>query len=111
MKQSYTFTLTFLVVALLTMGFQCGKDYPIPTPTYEYAEKLTLSPYRKTYAVGDTIWVQFQTANKTLFDKLSGNRIATDTTFLRVNFNFHRRYPIGNAVELFSETKVDNAFA
>lgn len=91
------------------MGFQCSKEYPTPTPTYAYAEKITLTPYRKTYAVGDTIWMQFQTANKSLFDNLSGNRIATDTTFLQVNFNFHRRYPIGNTVELFGDAKVDNA--
>jgi hypothetical protein len=109
MKHSCIIIVTFLGFALLTMGFQCHKDYPAPTPTFEYAEKLTLAPYKKTYALGDTIWVQFQTANKTLFDKLTGNRIATDTTFLRINFNFHRRYPIGNAVELFSDTKVDNA--
>jgi hypothetical protein len=109
MKQSHISILTFLGLALLTMGFQCEKDYPALTPAHEYAEKLTLTPYKKSYLVGDTIWVQFQTADKTLFDKLRGNRISTDTTFLRVNFNFHRRYPIGNTVELFSETKVENA--
>ena len=91
------------------MGFQCQKDYPALTPTYEYAEKLMLTPYKKRYAVGDTIWVQFQTADKTLFDKLSGNRIPTDTSFLRVNFNFHRRYPNSTSVELFSDAKVDSA--
>ncbi|HXI01284.1 MAG TPA: hypothetical protein VNI52_13535 [Sphingobacteriaceae bacterium] len=89
------------------MSFQCNKDYTLPNPAYEYTEKLSLTPYRKTYAVNDTIWVQFQTINKTLFDKLSGNRISTDTTFLRVKFNFHRRYP-NNAGELFSDIKVDN---
>jgi hypothetical protein len=90
------------------MGFQCYKDYPVPMPTYEYAEKLTLIPYKKTYAVGDTILVQFQTTNKALFDKLSGNRIATDTTLLSVIFNFHKRYPVENIVELFGDTKVEN---
>jgi hypothetical protein len=110
MKQSYTSILTFFGLSILTMGFQCGKeDYTVPAPTYEYAEKLSLTPYRKTYAVGDTIWVQFQTTDKTLYDKLSGNRISTDTTFLAVKFNFYRRYPIGSTVELFSDTKVDNA--
>jgi hypothetical protein len=109
MKQTYILILTFLATALITTSFQCNKDYTLPTPIYEYAEKLTLSPDRKTYSVGDTIWVQFQTANKTLFDKMSGNRIATDTTFLDVKFNFHRRFPTGSTVELFSDTKVDNA--
>ena len=109
MKEFYIFIFVFLGVALLTMSFQCNKDHPAPRPTYEYAEKLTLTPYGKSYAVNDTIWVQFQTADKTLFDKLSSNRISTDTTFLRVQFNFHRRYPIGNTVELFSDVRVENA--
>src|SRR6478736_1634253 len=103
MKQYYISILTFLSVALFTMGFRCGKDYPEPMASYGYSEKLTLTPYRKTYAVGDTIWVQFQTVDKTLYDKLSSNRIATDTTFLWVNFNFHRRFPSGTAVEFFGD--------
>ena len=92
------------------MGFQCNKDvYPASTPVYEYTEKLTLTPYKKVYAINDTIWVQFKTNDKTLFDKLTSSRVATDTTFLQVGFNFHKRYPIGNTVELFSNVKVDNA--
>lgn len=109
MKQSAISIFIFSCVALTTMGFRCEKDLPVPSPSYEFEEMLTLIPYKKTYAVGDTIWVQFQTADKTLFDKLSGNRIAADTTFLGVNFNLHKRYPNGNAGELFSDTKVDNA--
>lgn len=103
MKNS-VIVLIFLGLALLTMGFQCDKD----VPAYRFAEKLSLSPYRKSYAVGDTIWVQFQTANKTLFDKLSGSRIATDSTFILLNFKLNRYYPIGSAAELFGDIKVDN---
>jgi hypothetical protein len=101
--------LAFLSVGLLTTSFQCNKDLPAAIkPTYEYAEKLTLTPYRKTYVIGDTIWVQFQTAEKSLFDKLSGNRIPTDTTSLRVNFTFRRNYPNPGTVELFIDSKVDS---
>jgi len=109
MKQSCILLLTVLGFALLTMGFHCYRDYPPIKPTYEFIEKLSLTPYKKTYAVGDTIWVQFQTTDKSLFDKLSGNRIPTDTTYFQVNFNFQKRYPIPYTVELFSDTKVDSA--
>ena len=101
-------TFTFFGLALLTMGFQCHKDYPAPSPIYEYSEKLTLAPYKKAYAINDTIWIQFQTSDKSLFDKLSSNRVATDTTFLSVNFYFHKRYPLGNTVEYFSDAKLDS---
>lgn len=90
------------------MGFQCEKLYTIPVPTYEFTEKLSLTPYKKIYAINDTIWVQFQTTNKTLFDKLSGNRVATDTSFLQVGFSLNRLFPLGNTVELFSDVKVEN---
>ena len=109
MRQSHVCILIFLSVALMTMSFQCNKEYPDLITAYEYTEKLTLTPYKKTYAVNDTIWVQFQTADKKLFDKLSSHRVSTDTTFLRVEFNFHRRYPSPIAVELFSDVTVDNA--
>jgi len=90
------------------MGFQCEKLYTVPVPTYEFTEKLSLTPYKKIYAINDTIWVQFQTTNKTLFDKLSGNRVATDTSFLQVGFSLNRLFPLGNTVELFSDVKVEN---
>lgn len=99
----------FLSASLLTLGFQCHNESPAPVPAYEYAEKLTLAPYRKAYAINDTIWVEFQTEDKTLFDKLSGIRITTDTTYLGLNFYFQRHYPIGNTVELFSDATAYNA--
>ncbi|MEO8820621.1 MAG: hypothetical protein ABI267_03655, partial [Ginsengibacter sp.] len=77
-------------------------------PVYQYAENLTLAPFKKVYAIGDTIWVQFQTADKTLYDKLSGGHISTDTTFLKVNFDLTRQYPLEFNLENYAEVKVEN---
>jgi hypothetical protein len=108
MKHRNISMLLLLGGTLLTMGFQCVKDYVELKPTYEFSEKLTLTPYKKSYNINDTIWVQFQTTNKSLFDRLSNSQIPTDTTFLQVNFSYHKRYIIGNNPEFFCDTKVDN---
>jgi hypothetical protein len=93
---------------MLIMGFQCYRDYPIYKPTYEFAEKISLAPYKKIYSFNDTIWVQFQTNDKTLYDKLSSSRIATDTTFLPIRFQYHKRFPINSSLpgDIFCSYKV-----
>lgn len=109
MKLSFTDILVVASMTLMTMGFQCEKgDYVESKIDYQFSEKLILAPYKKVYAINDTIWVQFQTTNKSLFDKSSSSRIATDTTFLNITFNYHRRYPVGSVEEFFSYAKVDN---
>ena len=101
--------ILFLFTSVIfSTGFQCHKDFRPSPPEYEFAEKLSLSPYKKTYALNDTIWVQFQTNGKNLFDKLSNSHILTDTTYLQTRFNYHFRYPAGTTPELFSEVIVDN---
>ena len=96
-------------IALITMGLQCGKEFPPQIiPVYQYAENLTLTPFKKTYAVGDTIWVKYQTADKTLYDKLSSRRISTDTTFLKVNFELTRQYPLEFNIEKYADVTVEN---
>jgi hypothetical protein len=108
MKRKYPILFTFFSFFLLAMGFQCNKDLVAPEPVHEYAEKLSLSPYKKIYSINDTIWLQFQTTNKALFDKRTGTQIRTDTTYLQAIFHLFRRYPAGAAVEFFSEVKTDS---
>lgn len=102
---------TLAGVALITMGVKCEKELdtlPEIIPVYQYAEKLTLTPFKKIYTIGDTIWVQFQTTDKTLYDKLSGRRISTDTTFLKVNFELTRQYPVEFNLENYADVRVEN---
>lgn len=108
MKRQTLLIITTLVIVLLTMGFQCGKEYIERKPTYEFFEKLTLTPYKKIYSINDTITIQFQTNDKKLFEKLSNSLIATDTSQLFVGFYYHKRYMIGTQTEFFCDTKVDN---
>ena len=101
MKQHHISIFFLIIVANIVMGTQCGKDYITPDPTYEYLEKLSLTLYQKVYSINDTIWVQFQTNDKSLYDKKSNSRISTDTTFLRGGFYYHKRYIIGTVPKFF----------
>lgn len=108
MKHKTLLITKYVFIVILTMSFQCGKDDIKPMPSYEFFEKLTLTPYKKIYSIGDTIIVQFQTNDKKLFDFLSNSKISTDTSQLLVGFYYHKRYMIGTHPEFFCETEVDN---
>jgi hypothetical protein len=108
MKPRTLLIITTLVIVLLTMNFQCEKGLIAPNPTYEFFEKLILTPYKKVYSLNDTITVQFQTNYKQLFDKLSNSLIETDTSQLFVGFHYHKRNMIGAQSEYFCDIKVDN---
>ncbi len=111
MTKTYLLIFTLAGIALITMGVQCRKEYhatPMVIPVYSYAEKVTLTPFKKVYALNDTIWVQFQTTDKTLYDELSGSNLSTDTTFLTVDFDLIREYPAEFNLEDYAEVTVEN---
>jgi hypothetical protein len=97
-KNRYFIMLISVCTAILTMSLQkCYRDdIPEPKPVYDFAEKIILSPYKKTYAITDTIWLQFKTTDKKLFDKISNSRVSTDTTHLYMHFNYSKLYPFYN---------------
>lgn len=101
--------LLCILFSILIMGFQCERDMFVVKPLYEFSEKLSLSPYKKTYVVGDTIWIQFQTADKSLFDKLTGSKISTDTTFLHTSFSIRLLYSTSVLATKMFDTKVEPA--
>ncbi len=110
MKQRHFLIFLLIVVVNMVMSTECNKEVIAINPSYEFLEKLTLTPYKKIYSINDTIWVQFQTADKSLYDKISNSRISTDTTFLQVGFYYHKLYNIGTAPEFFCDVNVDNSF-
>ncbi len=71
-------SLFFICFITTLMGTQCYKAAP-PPPQQEFHEKVALSPYQKKYNIGDTIWLHYQTNDKTFFDTLSNQRLSTST--------------------------------
>jgi hypothetical protein len=90
------------------MSFQCGKEYIERKPTYEFLEKLTLTPYKKIYSINDTITIQYQTNDKKLFDKLTNSLISTDTTQLIVGFSYRKLHPSENTLDFLSDVRAEN---
>lgn len=76
----------------LTMGFQCGDDLPEPEPANIFRETLSLTPFKKSYKVGDTIWVDTNLNSKLLFDSKSGQKILVDSASLPISLSFTALY-------------------
>jgi len=106
MKKKSFLPFLFLAFSFLAMGFQCYRDFPITPYTYQFAEKMMLYPYKKQYSINDTIWIEYKTADKSMYDKLSRSRINTDTTSLAQYFYYHKRYPSSSLGDIFCSTVV-----
>lgn len=90
-----TVCIFFIVFcAVCSMGFQCQKESFFPIPQYQFGDKVSLYPYKKVYNIGDTIWVKFEITSKVLFEGLTNQNIATDTTFLAMTFQYQKRFPV-----------------
>ncbi|MDN3657229.1 hypothetical protein QWZ08_16385 [Ferruginibacter paludis] len=112
MKHPLPIILLLITIVLTTMSFECRKEGPPPPPpVYEFEEKISLTPYKKTYAVNDTIRVQFETTDKSLFDKLSGKKVATDTTYLQADFSCYKIYRPDYDTVTFCDVKIDDPVA
>lgn len=109
MKRNFSFYLLLLPACLLLSTQKCKQENIIsPSPKYEFVEKLTLTPYKKVYAINDTIWIQFQALNKQLYDKISNSNILMDTSSLSALFYYHKRYIVGTQPEYFCEISPNN---
>lgn len=83
------------------MGTTCYKGDIIDPPKQDFVETLNLFPAQKTYLINDTIWLQFQTTNKTLFDTLSNQRLPSSSVKFLFNIVLLPKYdnpsvPSGN---------------
>ena len=93
MKTSFIFFVGAVCILFSALRFTCGRDFEKPKPAFVFAEKLTLTPYQKKYAVNDTIWIALKTNNKLLFDTLTKTSISTDTSFLKAVLYYDKWYP------------------
>jgi hypothetical protein len=69
------------------MHFHCRNtiefDLDNDPPEQSFAEKVSLTPAQKFYKIGDTIWLNFVTPDKTLFDTISKQRLPTNAVKFR----------------------------
>lgn len=84
--------LVFLFIVTVLMGTQCNKYDNIEPPKQGFAEKINLSPAQKTYSINDTIWLNFQTPSKTLFDTISNQRLSSSSVKFLFNIALLAKY-------------------
>ncbi|MHA6248627.1 hypothetical protein ACXYMU_11860 [Pontibacter sp. CAU 1760] len=89
--------LLVAVIVCLTTGFQCEDDYPPePEPANIYKETLSLAPFKKSYALGDTIWIETSLNDKRLFDSKSGQKVLVDSVSLPIELSYSALYQVYN---------------
>lgn len=93
MRATTLFAIFSVSCVVVSTGFQCERDFEPVKISHEFAEKLALFPYKKTYSLNDTIWVQFSSTNKRLFDKITNSRISADTMYLHSRFEYAKLFP------------------
>jgi len=90
MRKSLYIPIASMFIALLCMATQCDKDHI--EYKYNFIEKVDLFPAKKSYQVGDTIWLQYANPGKRLFDNRTSQQISADTVSLQFKVSFSRRY-------------------
>src|SRR5688572_28475715 len=95
--------LILIYLAVMCMGTTCHKD--LPDFTYKFQEKVDLFPFKKTYFLGDTIWIQYSNTNKRMFDQKSSQSIPVDTVSVTfsIGYNAWYNYPVINPSAGFAD--------
>ena len=77
MKRSTLYLGLMLLAIPFLQGLQCDKyeGYADIEPEHRFKEKVSVLPYKLTYAVGDTVWLRVNIEGKRLFDEKTGTRV------------------------------------
>lgn len=76
------------------MGVQCEDYPPEPEPAKIYKETLSLTPYQKSYNLGDTIWIETNINGNRLFDSSLGQKVVVDSASLPIELSYSALYQV-----------------
>jgi hypothetical protein len=93
MKPRLRLSILASYMFLLCSAFQCGKEVE-PEYHYTFREQLSLQPARKSYRVGDTIWVQYNKPTSTLVDQKTNQPVKTDSVAVPFQLSLLPRYNV-----------------
>jgi hypothetical protein len=89
MKNSIIYAI--ILYALLSFNFQCGKEDMLPMKVQEVSRfemPIDIFPQKKTYVVGDTIWIEAKLSNTILLDTKNDIQLKLDTVRFNVPLLF-----------------------
>jgi hypothetical protein len=84
--------IILIFLAMLSMATQCDKYAGLEVPNHFFIEKVKLSPQRKIYSVNDTIWLDFTTSSKTLFDSITNQRLSSSAIMFQFGVGVLAKY-------------------
>jgi hypothetical protein len=93
--------LSLVCISFCCMSTQCRKEVQNET-YYQFQDKVDLSPAKKSYQIGDTIWVAYNKQDKNFLDQISKSEIHIDTASITIlvsmqspDFNYSNTPPGG----------------
>ena len=79
-----------ILIAILTMNFQCKKDVIIVRPFEQtFQIPVDIYPLKKTYSLTDTLWIETEIIGKTLFDTKSNQNLLIDSGQINFGADFN----------------------
>ena len=108
LKRILYLPVTFVLVSI--MGFQCDK-YPTDEPEYDFEIGVKITPEQEIYKVGDTIKLNYQIKDNSLFDNRTGKSILLGQTSIPFIIYFGVRSDESQSYSLPNKfvVKVNNA--
>lgn len=93
MKSRKIIVILFILFGFINLNLQCRKDFP-PEPVYKYffQEKISVTPYRLNYNVGDTIIFRLNIPGKKLFDTQTNTNVFFDSASFSMGVNLTLLY-------------------
>jgi hypothetical protein len=81
--------------AFLSLAVQCGDDSPVPEPGHlpQFMEEVSITPFKKEYKVGDTIWLETLIPDKNLFNLTTERDTLVNDMNIPFSVNFSFKYP------------------
>jgi hypothetical protein len=90
MRNSYLAICLFFLFALMGLNFQCERDFESKPFEQTFQIPVQISPFKKSYPLSDTIWIQTEVPNKFLFDTKTAQSINADSGRIDFSAVFNR---------------------
>lgn len=89
-KLTTSFALNLVIICILCACTEPPREDP--QLQFKFAGKITVDPLKKSYNLGDTIWLKYSNPGKTLTDIPTGKIMNSDSLALQFKVSFNSIY-------------------